>query len=92
MVEQHQSWPFWFVVFHMSLAGLVYPLRIFASENEVLRSASGLHMFTLSTMAMMWTFYFLTYSTDPGAIGFKTEEMKKVRGEYHGVGEKLACK
>lgn len=85
---EHQKWPFRFVVLHMSLAGLIYPMRIFAnSDNPVLTDASVLHLYTIVTMGLMWGFFFAVNLTDPGAIDKCSgdDRMKNLHRELGGV-------
>ena len=66
-----------FVVFNMLLGGLLYPARVFASEDSdggtVLGDCAFLHLFTLTMMAGMWLCFILCYTTDPGGIDRKSK-------------------
>jgi hypothetical protein len=63
---EHAKWPFLFVMLNMSIGGLVYPIRIFADETMI--DCSLLHLFSLTSMALMWINFLLTYYTDAGGV------------------------
>jgi len=79
---EHQKWPYWFVVCHMALGLTAYPARILATDTLV--DCSTLHMYTLVTMGLMWTFFFLTSRTDPGVIDRKSKD-----GELRKLAERM---
>ncbi|GMI41278.1 hypothetical protein TrCOL_g7652 [Triparma columacea] len=90
---EHQKWPYWFVVGHMSLGLLMYPARILSTD--VLIDCSTLHVFTLMCMAATWTFFFLTSKTDPGLIDERSKDpalrmlAARLRSQYDDVLENL---
>ncbi|GMH52258.1 hypothetical protein TrST_g7429 [Triparma strigata] len=79
---EHQKWPFRFVVFHMTLAFLIYPLRIF--NSDVLVDCSVLHLYSIFTMGLMWGFFFMTWGTDPGKVDKCGREDMRVLREVLG--------
>ena len=77
--QEHQKWPFFFVIFNMTLGGLLYPTRVFAEDPDdpeggaVLGDCAFLHLWTLTFMAGMWACFFGCYLVDPGAIDKKSK-------------------
>jgi hypothetical protein len=51
---EHAKWPFLFVMFNMTLGGLIYPMRVFADPvSPAMSDCTFTHIFSLSSMAAM---------------------------------------
>ena len=72
---EHAKWPFLFVMFNMTVGGLVYPFRIFSdSISPAMSDCTFLHMFSITNMIAMWVFFLLTYKTEAGGVASNNEE------------------
>mmetsp|Transcript_12828 Transcript_12828/g.19448 ORF Transcript_12828/g.19448 Transcript_12828/m.19448 type:complete len:687 (+) Transcript_12828:88-2148(+) len=66
---QNNRVPFLLVVFTMIVGESVYPMRFFSSENyALLADLGGLHMFAFVCNVLMWVFFYLTNTTNPGVL------------------------